>query len=92
MVILYFSRGVFLLANIKTNSLYLWYGSQSTAELQTNGRRLADWISQETPLEVGFEFGANIIVTQVEEGAEPMEFKTALRSNNRTRYDCLLNG
>lgn len=89
MNVISFSRGVFILVNIKTGSLYLWFGSQSTVSQRQNGQRIASELAERCPMEVGLSLESSVYVTEAQEGTEPHEFMAALRSNNRTRYDCL---
>jgi len=84
------SRGVFLNINLRTGSLYVWIGSKSPDSLQTNGRRIAKWMSDTCPIEVGLSLGSSVVVTEIREGAEAREFLRALKSDDQSNYHCLV--
>ena len=83
---------MFVYLNIKTEVLQLWIGSQASQEMKKNGRRIASWIAEHCPMEIGLSLESSITISEVAEGQESMELLTALRSNNRNKYNCLLNG
>ena len=86
------SRGVFINVNLRTGSLYLWMGSQSPESLQANGRRIARWMSDRCPMEVGLSLESSVIVTEIKEGTEPREFLRALKSDGDSKYHNLVKG
>lgn len=86
------SRGVFINVNLRTGSLYLWMGSQSPESLQANGRRIAQWMSDRCPMEVGLSLESSVIVTEIKEGTEPREFLRALKSDGDSKYHNLVKG
>ncbi|XP_067938256.1 supervillin-like [Watersipora subatra] len=84
------SCGVFIYLNIKTEVLQLWFGSQASQSMKKNGKRIADWVVETCPMEMGLSLESSIRISEVMEGRESMEFFTALRSSDRTKYNSQL--
>ena len=70
-------------------SLAAPYFSES---VQVNGRRIAQWMSDRCPMEVGLSLESSVIVTEIKEGSEPREFLRALKSDGDSKYHNLIKG
>ena len=55
-------------------------------------RTIASNLTESCPMEMGINIECSVSSTEMEEGSERVEFLNALRSNNRTKYHCLLQG
>ncbi|CAM1309576.1 SVIL (predicted) [Pycnogonum litorale] len=84
------SRGIFILVNASTSSLYVWYGSKIDKSQRTVARKAIDHLKTKKPSEVGFKRSSTtLIVNRESEGDESDQFLSALHSSDRKLYHSL---
>ncbi|KAL5006122.1 hypothetical protein ScPMuIL_017280 [Solemya velum] len=86
------SRSSFILLNVNTGLLYIWHGAKSSKHTRTLAKSAANKLRNNCPLEVGVHYDAQVIVTEMEEGAEMSQFWHILdvSRGNRSDYFSLL--
>ncbi|TSK28031.1 Supervillin [Bagarius yarrelli] len=83
------SRGSILLIDIQQAVLFLWHGCKAHATARQVAKHTAQQLTHTSPPEMGLS-NINLNIQEVEEGAEPAEFWSAIGTQDRKVYDCML--
>ncbi|KAK3605398.1 hypothetical protein CHS0354_036306 [Potamilus streckersoni] len=86
------SRSSFLILNVNTGLLYVWHGCKSPQHTRKLAMAASDKLKEKCPLEVSLHKKAAIVVTEMEEGEEKLEFWRLMdvMKNDRSAYFSLL--
>ncbi|KAL4624638.1 supervillin-like [Arapaima gigas] len=84
------SRTSMILLNINKALIYLWHGCKAQPHTQQVGRRAANRIKEQCPLEAGLHSSSKVTIHECDEGGEPAGFWEAVGRRDRKAYDCML--
>ncbi|KAL3854898.1 hypothetical protein ACJMK2_014134 [Sinanodonta woodiana] len=86
------SRSSFLVLNVNTGLLYVWHGCKSPQHTRKLAVAASNKLKEKCPLEVGLHQKAAIVVIEMEEGEEKLEFWRLMDvlKNDRSAYFSLL--
>ncbi len=74
-----------------TGSCYVWHGAKSPLHNQQRATQCAECIKQRRPLELSLQ-SSDVVIKEMSEGKEWVEFWDALGSTDRSQYCSLLSG
>ncbi|NXD64063.1 SVIL protein, partial [Eolophus roseicapillus] len=84
------SRTSMIVLNINKALIYLWHGCKAQSHTKDVGRRAANKIKEQCPLEAGLHSSSKVTIHECDEGSEPLGFWDALGRRDRKAYDCML--
>ncbi|XP_017596985.1 PREDICTED: supervillin isoform X14 [Corvus brachyrhynchos] len=84
------SRTSMIVLNINKALIYLWHGCKAQSHTKDVGRKGANKIKEQCPLEAGLHSSSKVTIHECDEGSEPLGFWDALGRRDRKAYDCML--